>query len=83
MTVIRNLPRFDHGAALRVPPAHDAKGRNALWRWLGDEAFPFDEQGAVQVRTVQGPAIAWPGDWVILSVSGEFHVARSASGRPG
>ena len=72
-------PRFDHGAALRVPPAHDAKGRAALWRWLGDNGWAFDDRGAVQVSTEQGAAIARPGDWIVLSVTGVFHVARSGA----
>jgi len=77
MKAFRQTPRFDHGAALRVPPVHNAKGRNALWCWLGEDGCPFDDGGAVQVRTGQGAVIARPGDWIVLSVSGEFHVARS------
>ena len=46
MTAIRSAPRFDHGAALRVPPAHDAKGRRALWQWLGEDGWPLDDRGA-------------------------------------
>ena len=79
MKAFAQTPKFDHGAALRVPPVHDAKGRTALWRWLGDDGHPFDDRGAVQVRTGQGAAIARPGDWIVLSVSGEFHVARSGA----
>lgn len=74
MRAVSRLPRFDHGAALRVPPMHDCKGRRALWTWLGDEGCPFDDRGAVQVATPEGPAIARPGDWIVLSVSGDFHV---------
>jgi hypothetical protein len=77
MAVIRQTPRFDHGAALRVPPRDDAQGRRALNLWLGDCGHPFDDRGAVQVSTPYGPAIAHPGDWIVLSVGGEFHVARS------
>ena len=76
MTAIRSAPRFDHGAALRVPPAHDAKGRRALWQWLGEDGWPLDDRGAVQVSTALGPVVARPGDWIVLSVSGQFHVAR-------
>jgi len=72
-------PRFDHGAAIRVPPPHDAKGRGALWAWLGDAGCPFDDRGAVQVSTEIGVAVARPGDWIVLSVSGDFHVARSGA----
>ena len=79
MRAIRPTPKFDHGAALRVPPAHDAKGRHALWMWLGEAGCPFDDRGAVQVSTAQGPVVARPGDWIVLSVSSEFHVARSSA----
>jgi hypothetical protein len=79
MNAFRQTARFDHGAALRVPPVHDAKGRSALWRWLGDDGCPFDERGAVQVQTGAGASIARPGDWIVLSVSGHFHVARSGA----
>ncbi len=79
MRAIRQLPKFDHGAALRVPPAHDARGRRALLQWLGDSGCPFDDRGAVQVGTGQGAVVARPGDWIVLSVSGEFHVARSGA----
>jgi hypothetical protein len=77
MSAIRHLPNFDHGAALRVPPLHDARGRRALWLWLGAAGEPFDDRGAVQVATAGGAMIARPGDWIVLSVSGAFHVARS------
>ncbi|WP_255352722.1 MULTISPECIES: hypothetical protein [unclassified Phenylobacterium] len=35
------------------------------------------EAGAVQVCTPEGWAIAQAGDWIVLSVSGDFHVAHS------
>jgi hypothetical protein len=78
MSVVRPAPKFDHGAALRVPPMHDAKGRSALWRWLGDDGFALDDRGAVQVSTSFGPVVARPGDWIVLSVSGHYHVARTS-----
>jgi hypothetical protein len=80
MTAIRPAPRFDHGAALRVPPAHDALGWRRLYAWLGDGGCPLDDRGAVQVFTASGPAVARPGDWIVLSVSGHFHVARAGAG---
>ena len=83
MRAIRQTPKFDHGAALRVPPAHDAKGRRSLWMWLGDAGCAFDDRGAVQVSTIQGVVIARPGDWIVLSFSGEFHVARSSAASDG
>ena len=58
-------PAFDHGAALRTPPAHDTRSWTKLWLWLGDAS----------VRTPHGWTTARPGDWIILSVSGHFHVA--------
>lgn len=79
MTAIRQLPRFDHGAALRAPPPHDSRGRRALWEWLGDKGRALDDRGAIQVDTQYGAVIAHPGDWIVLSVSGDFHVARSAA----
>ncbi len=79
MTAIRSFPRFDHGAALRVPPPHDARGWRALSQWLGDQGARLGERGAVQVKTAAGAVVAQPGDWIVLSVSGEFHVARSGA----
>ncbi|MEO8115468.1 MAG: hypothetical protein ABI655_13865 [Phenylobacterium sp.] len=69
-------PPFDHGAALRVPPPEDAKNWGTLWRWLGEDAQAVAEAAAVQVRTPQGPVVARCGDWIVLTVSGAFHVAR-------
>ncbi len=78
MSVIRLHPPFDHGAALRVPPAHDQKNWAVLWRWLGDEAQSVAEaQAAVQVLTPDGPVVAHSGDWIVLSHSGAFHVAHT------
>jgi hypothetical protein len=79
MKVVSSLPSFDHGAALRVPPAYDSRGRRALWQWLGEGGCPLDDRGAVQVLTPAGPAVARPGDWIVLSYRGDFHVARSAA----
>jgi len=73
----RSLPPFDHGAALRVPPPHDAHSWRMLWHWLGEDAQVVAEASAVQVRTPDGPVIAHCGDWIVLSVSGSFHVARA------
>jgi len=70
-------PSFDHGAALRVPPAHDVRGWRNLTLWLGGEGCALAEAGAVEVATPNGPAVARPGDWIVLSVSGAFHVAHS------
>lgn len=76
MRYARFSPNFDHGAALRVPPPHDAKSWSKLWMWLGDEGCAL-EGGAVQVSTPEGAAVAKPGDWIVLSYSGSFYVARS------
>jgi hypothetical protein len=76
MRVARN-PAFDHGAALRTPPAHDARGWERLWTWLGDDGAPLDEPGAVLVRTPVGWVAARPGDWIILTVAGKFHVTAA------
>ena len=77
MSVTRLHPPFDHGAALRVPPAHDRKNWAVLWRWLGDEARSVAEASAVQVPTPEGPVVAHCGDWIVLSHSGRFHVAHT------
>ena len=69
--------RFDHGAALRVPPASDAENWRTLWMWLGEDAHAVAEAHAVQVRTPNGPVIAHCGDWIVLSVTGDFHVAHT------
>jgi hypothetical protein len=66
---------FDHGAAVRTPPAHDARNWAQLWVWLGEDGQPVDEPGAASVRTPQGWVTARPGDWIILTVGGRFHVA--------
>ena len=68
--------RFDHGEALRVPPPHDVKNWRTLWMWLGDDAQAMTEAGSVKVCTPDGWTVAQPGDWIVLSVSGEFYVAR-------
>ncbi len=77
MRSARSNPAFDHGAALRVPPPHDSRSWNKLWAWLGDDAHAMTEAGAVQVCTPEGWTIAHSGDWIVLSVSGDFHVAHS------
>lgn len=77
MRVIQLHPPFDHGAALRVPPPQDRKSWTLLWNWLGDEAHAMPEASAVQVRTPDGPVIAYSGDWIVLSHSGTFHVAHT------
>ena len=78
MRVIQLHPPFDHGAALRVPPAHDQKNWRVLWQWLGDEAQVVPEASAVQVSTPEGPVVAHCGDWIVLSHSGSFHVAHAS-----
>ena len=78
MRASRTQPHFDHGAALRVPPPHDARSWRTLWMWLGEDAHVISEAGAVQVRTPEGPVIAHSGDWIVLSHSGVFHVAHAA-----
>lgn len=77
MPASRYQPNFDHGAALRVPPAHDAKNWRTLWMWLGEDAHMISEGGAIQVRTPEGPVVAHAGDWIVLSHSGAFHVAHA------
>lgn len=77
MPVIRLHPPFDHGAALRVPPAHDQKNWAVLFQWLGEDAQSLAEAAAVQVRTPEGPVVAHCGDWIVLSHSGAFHVAHA------
>jgi hypothetical protein len=77
MRASRSQPYFDHGAALRVPPLHDAKNWRMLWTWLGEDAHVMCEGGAIQVRTPDGPVVAHCGDWIVLSHSGSFHVAHA------
>ncbi|MDZ4371749.1 MAG: hypothetical protein U1C74_10050 [Phenylobacterium sp.] len=77
MRVIPLHTPFDHGAALRVPPAHDRKNWAVLWHWLGEDAQSVAEAAAVQVRTPDGPVVAHSGDWIVLSHSGSFHVAHA------
>jgi hypothetical protein len=70
-------PSFDHGAAIRVPPAHDRKGWQVLTTWLGDCGMMSGRPGIVNVTTPSGLSPAAPGDWIVLSVNGVYHVARS------
>jgi hypothetical protein len=67
---------LDHGAALRVPPAHDAKGWLILTKWLADSGR-ITGQGLVEVTTPAGAEVAMPGDWIVLSANGLYHVTRS------
>jgi hypothetical protein len=71
------LPKFDHGAALRVPPSHDAKGWSLLLVWLGESGRRLRRPGAVEVDTPIGPCVAMPGDWIVLSNSGAYHVTAT------
>jgi hypothetical protein len=71
-----STPSFDHGAALRVPAPSDARNWHALQVWLGECATLVDPSGVIQVATPQGHEVARPGDWIVLSVSGDFHVTR-------
>ena len=75
MRVAHTAPAFDHGAALRVPPLHDVRNRRQLLAWLGDDGWPRGETETIEVMTPDGMMLARPGDWIILSVSGSFHVA--------
>jgi len=70
-----------HGAAIRTPAPHDARGWARLWLWLGDHGMRLEDAGAVGVWTPDGWVTARPGDWIILSVSGAYHVASPL--RPG
>ena len=70
-------PRFDHGAALRVPPPGDARNWRTLWMWLGEDGCAVAEAAAVQVLTPEGPVVAHSGDWIVLSVTGDFRVAHT------
>ena len=77
MRTIRLHPPFDHGAALRVPPPSDRSSWRTLWMWLGEAADAVIEGAAIKVRTPEGPIVARCGDWIVLSHSGDFHVAHT------
>ena len=62
--------------AIRVPPAHDVKGRQVLMTWLG-HCGRLTDRGLVEVTTPTGAGVAAPGDWIVLSASGSYHVTRS------
>lgn len=70
-------PTFDHGSAVRTPPARDTRNWAKLWLWLGDAGEARDEPGLVDVRTPDGWVTARPGDWIILTFGGCFHVAAA------
>ena len=48
-----------------------------LMIWLGASGRPAESAGTVEVTTPLGACIAAPGDWIVLSVKGAYHVARS------
>ena len=49
--------------------------------WLGEDGQPADIEGLLRVYTPQGWVLARPGDWIVLSHSGEFHVAHCGQPR--
>ncbi|MBS0408651.1 MAG: hypothetical protein JSR86_01960 [Proteobacteria bacterium] len=61
-----------------MPPAHDAGNWRLLMTWLGPQGRRLDQPGAVEVDTPNGARIALPGDWIVLSVSGDYHIAGAA-----
>jgi hypothetical protein len=75
-------PAADYGAALRVPPAHDAANRAKLWAWLGDAADASEIVGELFVLTPLGWVTARPGDWIILAANGRYHVAAGKPSEP-
>jgi hypothetical protein len=48
-----------------------------LMIWLGAAGRPADLAGTVEVTTPVGAAVAAPGDWIVLSARGAYHVTRS------
>jgi hypothetical protein len=80
LTVIRSSAAFDHGAALRVPAPHDEASWRKLMAWLGECGREVGS-GQVSVDTAGGPTLAGPGDWIVLSFTGEFHVTVSGGAR--
>ena len=83
LRLMRSRPTvaFDHGAALRVPPAHDARSWRLLMQWLGEAGRALPAPGAVEVSTAQGSCVAMPGDWIVLAVTGDFHVGVTGDRR--
>ena len=65
----------DHGAAIRVPPAHDTRGWQILTTWVG-ESGRSTAPGLMEVSTPTGADTAAPGDWIVLSATGSFYVTR-------
>jgi hypothetical protein len=45
-------------------------------RWLGD-AGRLTDRGLVEVTTLVGAEVAAPGDWIVLSATGSYHVTRT------
>lgn len=58
-----------------MPPPEDARSWRVLLAWLGEAGVKVG-RGAVQVATVPGHTVAFPGDWIVLSNRGYYHVAR-------
>lgn len=76
MASIQKNSLADHGAALRVPASIE-RARRDLLMWLGEDGHNVPNEDAVRVWTAEGWAVALPGDWIVLSSSGAFHVATS------
>lgn len=47
--------------------------------WLGPQGRRMDQPGAVEVDTPSGRRQAMPGDWIVLSFSGDYHIASGLS----
>jgi hypothetical protein len=72
---VSTATEFDHGAAIRVPAAQDRKGWRSLMTWLGANGRVSGQAGIVEVDTPFGSVSAGPGDWIVLSFRGVYHVA--------
>jgi hypothetical protein len=45
-----------------------------IWAWLGEAGRCTDIVGVAEVLTPEGWTAAQPGDWLILTSAGRFHV---------
>jgi hypothetical protein len=56
---------------------------DSIWKWMGGDDGPnqgykgsADRPGCFDIKTLEGELAAYPGDWIIKGVAGEFYPCR-------